>query len=241
MPGIMCIYKATLALLGAVALLAFTGCDRSDEQRELQFFPDMYRNPAVKAQEEYTFFRTGLGSLVPPEGTLPRGFTPYPYDITEGALAGEELKNPLPMTREVLETGQKYYNIHCIVCHGAVGAGDGLSTVIHRENGMPVPPSLYSEKIRNEWKDGQLYHTITAGQGQMPAYGARIDPMHRWAIVNYMRALGEASAPSEEDLSTVERLGWNAKEMDSPIIEGSPDELPKKMGEKQSVFRLDLD
>ena len=223
-----------MLMLVATVVLGAAGCRPDTEDRELQFMPDMYRNPAVKPQEEYPFFRTGLGSLVPPEGTIPQNYTPYPFDITEGPKAGEELANPLPMTEEVLAVGQKYYNIHCITCHGATGAGDGLSTIVNRENGMPVPPELYTDKI-NDWKDGQIYHTITLGQGQMPGYAPRIDPSHRWAIVHYVRALYSAANPEEGDLEAVEKLGWEAKAMDSPLIE---DATPEDMRQKRSIFRL---
>lgn len=224
--------RVSIRLLGAVlAVLIVGGCKPGDERRELQYMPEMYRNPAVKAQEEYPFFRGNMGNVAPPEGTLPRGFERYPYDITEGELAGEELENPLPVTMKNLQLGQKYFNIHCVVCHGTTGAGDGLATIAHRENGMPVPPALYTEKIR-DWKDGQLYHTITAGQGQMPGYQDRIEPEHRWAIVHYVRALDLAANPSEGDLEAMERLGWKAETLDKPV-------RPKTAGEmlkKRSVF-----
>lgn len=217
-----------IACLGAVVL---TACKPNPERRELEYMPDMYMNQALKPQEEVPFLKVGSSMLTPPEGTLPRGFIPYPYRVTEGPRAGEELKNPLPRTREVLEIGRKYYNIHCIACHGPVGSGDGLATQAHRELGMPIPPQLYSEKIRNEWKDGEIYHTISLGQARMPSYANRIDPIHRWAIVHYVRALGEAAAPSEDDLKSVEKLGWVAKEMDSPLAKRDSLKL-------QSVYRL---
>jgi len=37
--------------------------------------------------------------------------------------------------------------------------------------------------------DGQLFATITHGVRTMPAYGAQIPSMDRWAIVSYVRAL----------------------------------------------------
>ncbi len=220
-----------VAVLGVAALC---GCEPRTERREIQFMPDMYRNPAVKAQENEAFLKHGtIASVVPPANTMPVGFTRYPFKASEGIRAGDELENPLPVTREVLETGRKYFNIHCMVCHGATGAGNGLATRANREAGMPIPPSLYTDKIR-DWKDGEIYHTITMGQGQMPAYGARIDAVHRWAIVHYVRALGEAARPTEQDLEAVEKLGWDAAMMDNPARPEDPAKL-------RSVFRLDFD
>jgi len=200
------------ALTGLLFLVA--GCKPSDEQRELEFMPDMYRNPAVGAQEEYDYFEMGSAMIPPPEGTVPVGFEPYPYEVTEGALA-DSMENPLPLTRENLELGEKYYTIHCRTCHGVTGIGDGLVTQVHRTNGMPVPPSLYTDKLR-EWGDGQLYHTIVMGQGQMPGYGARISEKNRWAIVHYIRALQVAADPPEELLEEVREEEINIKEEDNP-------------------------
>jgi hypothetical protein len=202
------------ALLALAAVL-LAGCGPDPNDRELQYMPDMYENPAVKPQEGYAFFADGSGMRQPPANTLPRNFTPYPFAVADREKA-KVLENPLPRTEEVYMTGMKYFNIHCRPCHGVVGSGDGLVTLAHREQGFPVPPSLYSEKIRNEWADGEIFHVISKGQGQMPAYGPRIDEMDRWAIVHYVRALGVAANPTEEDLKAVEKLRWDAKEQDDP-------------------------
>ncbi|MCC6546068.1 cytochrome c [Candidatus Sumerlaeota bacterium] len=215
-------------------VVGLSSCKPNTEQREIEWMPDMYRNQAVKPQEESDFFKTGSGMLMPPKDTVPVGFTRYPYRITEGVKAGDELVNPLPRTREVLEIGRKYFDIHCIVCHGPVGSGDGLATLAKRENGMPVPPQLYSEKIRTTWKDGQIYHTITMGQGQMPPYASRIEPIHRWAIVHYVRALGEAAAPTEADLKLAESKGLKAKDEDAKLSTLKPE----GRREFESVFTL---
>jgi mono/diheme cytochrome c family protein len=207
--------RLTLLALCGAALLA--GCKPNPENREIQFMPDMYFNQAIKSQESSPFFADGSGMRTPPAGTLSMNHKPYPYSIVEGAKADKELQNPIPVTREVLETGRKYYNIHCKVCHGVVGSGDGPVTLVHREAGMPIPPQLYSDKIRKEWQDGQLYHTIQMGQGQMPAYGTRMTEDQKWAVVHYVRALGRAAHPSEEDLKGAESAGMtNAEALDNP-------------------------
>lgn len=217
--------KLTATLSVFAAALALAGCAPDPERRELEFMPDMYRNPALKAREQYDFLRAGQAMLVPPEGTIPRGFNPYPFDVIEGEKAGQALRNPLPRTRDVLDIGRKYYNIQCALCHGVVGSGDGLVTQVHREAGMPIPPELYSDKIREEWPDGQIYHVITKGQGQMPGYANRIDSLHRWAIVHYIRALGEAANPTEGELELMERRGLDPRREDDPYRSGADAQL----------------
>ncbi len=39
--------------------------------------------------------------------------------------------------------------------------------------------------------DGQIYHVITNGNGQMPAYASMISEEDRWKIVLYVRKLKE--------------------------------------------------
>jgi mono/diheme cytochrome c family protein len=126
-----------------------------------------------------------------PIGTIPRGREVYLY--TDAVVAGQELINPLSSNKQVLETGKRYYNIYCLPCHGAYGAGDGnVIKLASLQQRMPKPPELYTAKLM-AYPDGQLYHILTVGQGNMPGYASRISPNTRWAIVNYVRALQEAS------------------------------------------------
>lgn len=173
-----------------VLTLVFAACGGSHSKPILEYMPHMMDSPAVKAQE-------GTPRL-PVAGTMPIGFTPYRYTKDQGALAGEQLNNPLPRTREVMLRGQKMYNTDCIVCHGQRGLGDG--SVVPK---FPRPPSLHSDKVRG-WKDGQLFHTITMGQNLMPSYASQLDVEDRWAIVHYIRALQRAEHPLPSDITLLE-------------------------------------
>ena len=153
--------------------------------------PDMTRSYAIEAQEESPV-DSGMSSMrLPPKGTIARGQQPYLF--TSAEEAGKELRNPLDKSSEVLATGKRYFNINCTPCHGEYGAGDGRviteATFLER---MPKPPVLFSQKLMN-YPDGQLFHIITKGQGNMPAYANRIDVNTRWAIVNYLRVLQKAA------------------------------------------------
>jgi mono/diheme cytochrome c family protein len=171
----------------AVALV-LTGCEHS--KPNFIYMPDMVYSPALKAQKE--------GQLPMVAGTVPRGFSAYPYRKEQGDQAGRELKNPFRPTREVLARGQVMFNTYCIVCHGPNGEGDG--SIVPK---FPRPPSLQSDKIRG-WGDGQIYHTITMGQGNMPSYTQQISRGDRWSIVHYVRALQRAKHPTAEDLKAAE-------------------------------------
>lgn len=166
-------------------LAACSGGDRSKPNVEL--IQDMMESPAVKAQEFDSSSPHNSGNRVPPENTIPRGFTPYRYakSIDE---ASRNLKNPLAgqMSEDVLMVGQKYYETSCAVCHGHQGEGEKGSVVAQL---MALkPPSLLTDKIRG-WNDAQIYHTITMGQGLMGPYASHIPQAYRWQVVNYIRYL----------------------------------------------------
>lgn len=173
----------------------------------MHWFLDMHDQSFVKSQREDTttladvkvsllkgadqnevFGGPGSSMRVPPEGTVPRGYDPYPYSQAEIDQAGAALKNPLPLTAAVLERGQKEYEVYCSVCHGHLGEGDG--PVVPR---MTAPPSLITGAAK-DWQDGKIFHMITMGRGNMLPYAAQIRPADRWAIVHYVRVLQKKGA-----------------------------------------------
>ena len=195
------------ALLALVLVAA--GCDGRRETREVLFTPDMHFSPAVKAQEADPFSPAGFSMRIPPEGTVPRGFEPYTITDAQADELASKLENPLPRTWEVLKTGEKYYNISCAPCHN--GTGDGMGTVITAQAGMPIPPSLLSDKLVDEWTDGRIFHVITRGQGNMPSYASRLSADKRWAVIHYVRALQRAARPTDEDMAEAEEKKPNAE------------------------------
>lgn len=187
-----------LAALVAGGLL--TACDGRRDTREVLNMPDMHFQESFKAQEPNPWAPNGT-MMTPPEGTVPVNYQPYTIGDLQADELASKLENPLPATEDVLRVGHKYYGVFCISCHGETG--NGMGKVVTANAGMPIPPSLYSEKLRNEWTDGRIFHVITRGQGNMPAYN-RIDPDKRWAIIHYVRSLQRAANPTEEDLGAVD-------------------------------------
>lgn len=165
------IYSTLLVLLVGMA-----GC--TNKKPNVELIQDMMESPAVKAQEDMR---------VPPEGTVPIGFRPYRHHF-DPATAEKVLVNPVAVNAATLERGKNRYEIYCLVCHGAGGAGDG--TVAEK---MPVrPPSLLSDKVR-KFNDGRIFHIISDGQGVMGSYASQIpSEQDRWSVVNYVRSLQKA-------------------------------------------------
>jgi len=147
----------------------------------------------VSAQETSEFFRDGFSMRVPVQGTVARGFKPYPYK-GQPELAAEFMVNPLIATESVLERGQRNYDVFCSPCHDYHGTG------VARLNGQfPNPPSLHSDKVVN-WTDGSIYHVISEGQNSMPSYSKHLTSEEKWEVILYVRALQRAFNAKEEDL-----------------------------------------
>ncbi len=164
--------KEKIVLLFLLMLL--TGCDRT--KPPIQFFPDMKNQKSVRPQAQFR---------EPPENTVPRNARSYAFADPEEA--GKKLKNPLTPTADTLNRGQFMYNAYCLPCHNS--NGEGFGPVVKR--GFAPPPPLTSDKIK-EWSDGRIFHVITAGQGIMSSYASQIDPIDRWALIYYIRALKKA-------------------------------------------------
>jgi hypothetical protein len=152
----------------------------------------MHRQPKVLPQTSSEFFKDGYSMRKPVEGTVARGFIPYEFKGMPDSLISI-VPNPLPITKEVLETGKKRFDTYCSPCHGYYGKGDS-----RLRGQFPIPPTLHSEKVR-KWKDANIYHVITNGQNVMPSYERQISRDDRWAIIHYLRVLQRSQNAPDSD------------------------------------------
>ena len=191
-----------------VVLLAFaflTGCG-------VRF--DMQDQPRYKPYKKSDFFADGRASRDVPEGTVARGLlkdnkafytgkvdNPDPNAAAQSTTdaSGNTIMTsfpnmidefPVPVTKELVDRGEARYNIYCIVCHGPVGAGDGM--IVRR--GFVKPPTYHDDRLRNA-PVGHFFDVISNGFGRMNGYAASISPADRWAIVAYIRALQVSQNP----------------------------------------------
>lgn len=153
----------------------------------------MMEQDKLKAQKPSGIFADGSGMRPPVQGTVARGFTPYPFKGQPDSAA-KYLVNPLPPTARVIDRGREKFLTFCSPCHGNVGRGDS-----RLNQQFPNPPTLHSDKVRT-WPDGALYHVISEGQNVMPGYAAQIGRDDRWAVVHYLRVLQRAHFAKESDL-----------------------------------------
>ncbi|MFZ1279841.1 MAG: quinol:electron acceptor oxidoreductase subunit ActD [Ignavibacteriaceae bacterium] len=152
----------------------------------------MMEQDRVNAQSPSELFADGRGMRTPVEGTVAKGFIPYPYKGQTNPT--EVLANPFLATKENIAIGKAKYFTYCSPCHGHFADGDS-----RLRGQFPNPPTLHSKRAR-DFSDGMIYHIITNGQNVMPSYASQITRDERWAIVNYVRVLQRAKNASDADL-----------------------------------------
>lgn len=174
--------KVALLLVCCTVFLLIAGCRRDHRKRGYEFLPDMVHPVPYESFSPNPNTADGKTLQRPVAGTIPRGFLPYPFP-KDREKAGRYLHNPLPQTKDVLARGKHMYETFCLVCHGVSGKGDG--PLIPK---FPNPPSLTSKSVRS-LPEGEIYHVITMGSGQMKAYASQIEASDRWKLVSYVRVL----------------------------------------------------
>jgi len=117
--------------------------------------------------------------LLPPEGAVP---------LQGQAVIPEEFPaNPVAADATSLQRGTILYSIHCQLCHGPQGHGDGpLARYFDR-----TPQNLTGPQISAEF-DGSVYLTVLQGFGQMPSLAENLTVRERWDVINYVRTLPPA-------------------------------------------------
>ena len=187
-----------ILLLALLATFALNLAVRPDLARpNYEYFPNMAHSPRYNAFAPNPNFPDGKTLQAPPAGSIPRGFLPIHYAATpqDALLAGDELQQPLPADdAAAMERGAAVFKNFCQECHGPSGKGDGPVA----QRGFPPPPPLTADHAV-KLKDGQIFHILSYGQGNMPSYASQLSRNDRWRVVLYVRSLQQhaaaASAP----------------------------------------------
>jgi mono/diheme cytochrome c family protein len=184
-----------LALLGTAAL-CWAVPTRDVSRPNYEFLPEaqMAQSAAFDSFAPNPNFPDGLTLRSPPAGTVARGQAPLHYQPTleDSLRAGRELQNPFkPDDAARLERGTAVFANYCQVCHGPLGLGNGPVT----QRGFPPPASLLADRAV-QMKDGQMFHVLTYGQGNMPSFTTPLSRDDRWSVILYVRLLQGPYAPS---------------------------------------------
>jgi mono/diheme cytochrome c family protein len=182
-----------LAVLLLVAAAAWTVTwDAATPNAE--FLPEMARSVPYDSFSVSGVFADGKTLQAPVEGTIPRGLLPLHFRAGEKDFvrAGQELHSPYSAEdKEIAAQGAEQFRRKCVPCHGPAGLGDGPVA----KRGYPPPPSLLADNAQN-LADGQMFHIITHGKGNMPPHAAQISREDRWKVILHIRSLQSQSKAS---------------------------------------------
>lgn len=94
--------------------------------------------------------------------------------------------NPVKPTPELMAKAKKMYSIDCAMCHGENGDGKGdMAADLKNVTDFTKPDAL------KDRTDGELFHIIRKGKGDMPLEGDRAKDDDVWNLVNYIRAFAK--------------------------------------------------
>jgi len=110
--------------------------------------------------------------------------------------------NPVPADEVSIARGAELYDIHCKMCHGDTGQGNGTVAAFLVKK---KPADLSSEAVQAK-SDGSMFLTISYGiwnpnntlfpevefSGQMPPLNENLTVRERWDLVNFVRTLKAA-------------------------------------------------
>lgn len=248
-----------LAWCAALALGAMSGCrgDRSEEPPR-QFFPSLDDQPKYKAQSEVEFFPDQRSERDPVDGVVAFGRPYEPASAREqylraddrvyrGVDANGDWLQRIPVDavlrdgesfRDLIELGQKTFDIYCLPCHGgvAVGGADApYAGMVGARWSYPIP-NLHDPQYQpggEKGQDGYLFHTIRNGvpnaEGQMPrlrmpAYAEVVSEHEAWAVVAYLRVLQATRSASYDELNDAarQRLDQQRTQGAAPTAAASP-------------------
>lgn len=203
---------ATGVLAMAAALLSCGGAEGNDPGRA--YMPDMYYS---RAYETYGYNNIGdyqqlkkrgiNYNATPPKGTVARGAMTGNFDFPatdSGKAMAASYPNPLAdfkMSDGQMKEAERIYLVNCAICHGTKLDGNGPLWK-DGEGPYPAAPRNLLDDYTKALADGEIYHAITYGKGQMGAYSSQLHPEQRWWVINYIRLKQGGGAPKAPTADT---------------------------------------
>jgi mono/diheme cytochrome c family protein len=181
-----------LGVAGALVLGLRAAVVRDPSRPNFEYMPDMVRGPAAQSQGDGAATADGWSSQPLPDGVVVRDAEPFRFGATpeDAERAGRELASPFRGDDAAARgRGAVVFARFCVPCHGADGEGHGLAV----QRGMLPPPSLKAERAV-KMRDGQMFHVVTKGQGNMSSYAVQVAPEDRWKAILHVRELQGAQA-----------------------------------------------
>lgn len=184
----------------AAACLGLTSCGGGEDNDPGSIYvPDMAYSRAYEAYGynnigDYERLREkGVNfNAMPVAGTIARGDEgAYPYQATDtGYAQSVAYKNPLDtvqLNKNQMTEAERLYLVNCAICHGSKLDGNGP---LWKDGNGPYPaaPRNLTDDYSKNLADGQIYHVIMHGKGQMGSYASQLNSKERWMVVEYIRS-----------------------------------------------------
>lgn len=191
------------ALFIAVAAASIASGCRGETSADppIHLISNMDRQPKYQANQASPLFEDGRAMRPLVEGTVAQGELREDDAMYRGKSGEAYVATvPVPVDEARLLRGQQRFNIYCAPCHDQTGSGHGM--IVKR--GYPPPIDLASDRVRG-LPDGQIFDVISNGAGNMPSYRKQIPVDDRWAIVTWVRVLGQSQHATIEDVPREKR------------------------------------
>ncbi len=164
------VFTAIALLAGILMLFAF-------DIIKIQWVSFMGLQPSFGNMEE---------PLPPPARSIPIDGPAYIPGLNPDTLV-----NPVAADEASIARGAQLYAIHCAMCHGQAGQGNGQIAAFLANR----PANLTSPVVQSR-SDGSLFLTISLGiEGRMPALNENLTVRERWDVVNFIRTLAAPATP----------------------------------------------
>jgi mono/diheme cytochrome c family protein len=209
--------RVFLLLLTAHCLLLTASCRR-----------DMQDQPKAKPYRSSSFFKDGLSSRAPVEGTVARGWLRADTELFTGKkskplAAASPASGPVATTPTANASAAQVAAAYPddvdkfpfpitqeildrgqqrfqIFCSVCHGMTGNADGMIVRR-GFRKPPSYHEPRLR-EAPVGHFFDVVTNGWGAMPSYASQVPVQDRWAIAAYIRALQFSQAAAQPAAQT---------------------------------------
>ena len=217
--------------IAIVAIFGFRG--QHSTGSPIEIFPDMVRQPKIRAQAPSNFFADGRGSRLPINGTIPIGYELPKTEASATPGAAGSPEGPAPRAHIAFSEGNDYFNTgkmgetqwgtgmpegmqvnaafmqhgrerFNMTCAMCHGATAAGNGIV-KNYGLTTVVTLQDDRIR-KMADGEIFNTITNGKNTMMAYGPNLTVSDRWAIIAYLRALQRSQNATVADIPEEQRV-----------------------------------
>jgi mono/diheme cytochrome c family protein len=145
-------------------------------------------------------------NATPVAGTIARGdIASYPYPNTDtGYVQSKAYQDPfdtVSLSATQMKEAERLYLVNCAICHGSNLDGNGPLWK-GGDGPYPAAPRNLMDDYSKALSDGQYYHVIVHGKGQMGSYASQLRPAQRWHVIKYIRSK-QGTSPTAENPTTV--------------------------------------